>query len=59
MSTQPARAECQQSLRAGLGDVKSERRIVYLKDHPETHANAMCRIECPGFCSCASKQQGA
>lgn len=56
MSTQQsARVERQQSLRAASGDVKSERRIVYLKDHPETHANAMCRIECPGFCSCASK----
>ena len=36
---------------------RHERRIVYLKDDPDTRPeNVMCpSVTCPGHCSCASK----
>jgi hypothetical protein len=56
MNTQLARAKKQQSSHIIRKESKSERRIVYLKEHPDTHVNVMCTgITCPGFCSCASK----
>ncbi len=34
------------------------RRVVYLGDDTNTvPRSVMCRIECPGFCACASKKK--
>lgn len=56
MNTQLSRTDGQPLSRTVSRDTNGGRRIVYLKDHPNTHENAMCSgIVCPGYCACASK----
>ena len=55
MKTQVLNSENQEKRKTIFANPTNKRRIVYLKDESVSESPLLCRIECPGYCACASK----